>query len=251
MDMDTHKPTHYALNGKIMLCSVVIVFVVVFTIACFHSYVRCFFHRSRHQRHRRNHRSLTSLLETTLSSITNPKALDSSVLKTLPTFTYSATTGTNNAVVTPLECAVCLSEFEDQEQGRLLPNCDHAFHIDCIDTWFQSQSNCPLCRAPVQPDIPVPKREISPEISITVNEPSGSEQERSKGNMGFSRCASSTSLSPEECGRKPFTEVVGVSVLVDEVPNRICFGSPKNNYSEQKSSGSGTQILSLKRIWGI
>ncbi|KAM1118282.1 hypothetical protein FF1_042527 [Malus domestica] len=66
----------------------------------------------------------------------------------------------------------------------------------------------------------------------------------------FSRCASSTSLSLEECGRKPFTEVVGVSVLVDEVPSSICFDSPKNNYSRQKSSGLSTHILSLKRIWG-
>ncbi|KAL7083462.1 hypothetical protein ACP275_14G164200 [Erythranthe tilingii] len=47
------------------------------------------------------------------------------------------------------ECAVCLSEFEENEPLRLLPKCSHAFHLPCIDTWLRSHSNCPLCRAHV------------------------------------------------------------------------------------------------------
>ncbi|XP_062019676.1 E3 ubiquitin-protein ligase RING1-like [Rosa rugosa] len=47
------------------------------------------------------------------------------------------------------ECAVCLSEFQEDETLRLLPKCDHAFHIPCIDTWLTSHTNCPLCRAPI------------------------------------------------------------------------------------------------------
>ncbi|XP_056161981.1 E3 ubiquitin-protein ligase ATL42-like isoform X2 [Syzygium oleosum] len=45
-----------------------------------------------------------------------------------------------------LECAVCLSKFEDIEILRLLPKCRHAFHIDCIDYWLEKHSSCPLCR---------------------------------------------------------------------------------------------------------
>ncbi|KAG8368632.1 hypothetical protein BUALT_Bualt15G0065800 [Buddleja alternifolia] len=45
------------------------------------------------------------------------------------------------------ECSVCLSEFRDDETLRLLPKCNHAFHIPCIDTWLRSHTNCPLCRA--------------------------------------------------------------------------------------------------------
>ncbi|KAL5581082.1 hypothetical protein UlMin_013524 [Ulmus minor] len=48
------------------------------------------------------------------------------------------------------ECAVCLGEFKKGEWLRHLPNCSHAFHISCIDTWFQSHSSCPLCRSEVQ-----------------------------------------------------------------------------------------------------
>ncbi|KAJ1298769.1 hypothetical protein BS78_01G479300 [Paspalum vaginatum] len=47
------------------------------------------------------------------------------------------------------ECAVCLSEFEERERLRLLPNCSHAFHIDCIDTWLQGSARCPFCRSDV------------------------------------------------------------------------------------------------------
>ncbi|CAI0466895.1 unnamed protein product [Linum tenue] len=50
-----------------------------------------------------------------------------------------------------MECAVCLSEFEEKEAGRTLPKCGHSFHTECIDMWFHSHSTCPLCRSPVEP----------------------------------------------------------------------------------------------------
>lgn len=49
-----------------------------------------------------------------------------------------------------LECAVCLSLFEDKEKGRKLPECGHGFHVECIDMWLSSHSNCPICRAGVR-----------------------------------------------------------------------------------------------------
>ena len=45
------------------------------------------------------------------------------------------------------ECPVCLMEFEPEETLRLLPTCNHVFHQECIDAWFDSHSTCPLCRA--------------------------------------------------------------------------------------------------------
>ncbi|KAK0584141.1 hypothetical protein LWI29_008252 [Acer saccharum] len=43
-------------------------------------------------------------------------------------------------------CSICLREFEDGEDIRILPKCKHQFHIDCIDSWLYSHSTCPLCR---------------------------------------------------------------------------------------------------------
>ncbi|XP_061355528.1 E3 ubiquitin-protein ligase RING1-like [Gastrolobium bilobum] len=47
------------------------------------------------------------------------------------------------------DCSVCLSEFQEDENLRLLPKCNHAFHLPCIDTWLRSHTNCPMCRAPI------------------------------------------------------------------------------------------------------
>ncbi|KAH9292280.1 hypothetical protein KI387_042534, partial [Taxus chinensis] len=49
-----------------------------------------------------------------------------------------------------MDCAVCLSEFTENEKGRILPKCKHSFHIECIDMWFHSHSTCPLCRSSAQ-----------------------------------------------------------------------------------------------------
>ncbi|CAI9260139.1 unnamed protein product [Lactuca saligna] len=51
-----------------------------------------------------------------------------------------------------LECAVCLNEYEDEETLRLIPKCDHVFHPECIDAWFENHVTCPVCRANLVPD---------------------------------------------------------------------------------------------------
>ncbi|XP_059623142.1 RING-H2 finger protein ATL78-like [Cornus florida] len=44
------------------------------------------------------------------------------------------------------ECVICLSEFTDGECLRVLPQCNHGFHVRCIDKWLSSNSSCPTCR---------------------------------------------------------------------------------------------------------
>ncbi|KAK8535945.1 hypothetical protein V6N13_104557 [Hibiscus sabdariffa] len=43
-------------------------------------------------------------------------------------------------------CCVCLYEAEEGERLRRLPGCNHCFHVDCINAWFQYRPTCPLCR---------------------------------------------------------------------------------------------------------
>jgi len=47
------------------------------------------------------------------------------------------------------ECAICIAELADGEEGRLLPRCGHRFHARCVDAWFRFHTTCPLCRATV------------------------------------------------------------------------------------------------------
>jgi len=44
------------------------------------------------------------------------------------------------------ECVICLSEFTNGDKVRLLPKCNHGFHVRCIDKWLSSHSSCPKCR---------------------------------------------------------------------------------------------------------
>lgn len=43
-------------------------------------------------------------------------------------------------------CAICQDVIAEGSQVRTLNSCEHSFHIGCIDTWFQSHVNCPVCR---------------------------------------------------------------------------------------------------------
>eukprot|EP01018_Ginkgo_biloba_P028863 Gb_14779 [translate_table: standard] len=44
------------------------------------------------------------------------------------------------------DCPICLAEFAEGEKLRMLPKCQHCFHVGCIDTWLLSHSSCPSCR---------------------------------------------------------------------------------------------------------
>lgn len=44
------------------------------------------------------------------------------------------------------ECSICLSQVEDEDEVRKLPNCGHTFHRACIDLWLLRQNACPLCK---------------------------------------------------------------------------------------------------------
>mmetsp|Transcript_29364 Transcript_29364/g.47405 ORF Transcript_29364/g.47405 Transcript_29364/m.47405 type:complete len:909 (+) Transcript_29364:124-2850(+) len=42
-------------------------------------------------------------------------------------------------------CSVCLGEYTDGEDVRMLPCC-HLYHKSCIDTWLAHHVTCPLCK---------------------------------------------------------------------------------------------------------
>lgn len=62
-------------------------------------------------------------------------------LKQIPVAVYGA-----GVEIPATECPICLGEFMDGEKVRVLPQCNHGFHVRCIDVWLASHSSCPTCR---------------------------------------------------------------------------------------------------------
>lgn len=89
-------------------------------------------------------------------------------LKNLPCFDYKEPDkgGSSKSVA---DCVVCLEKFKVGESCRLLPNCNHNFHAQCIDSWLMKTPICPICRTGVTPlKIDVVNEENH--VSIEVND---------------------------------------------------------------------------------
>lgn len=43
-------------------------------------------------------------------------------------------------------CSICQDSYDTQSECRILNACQHRFHRQCIDVWFQSHITCPVCR---------------------------------------------------------------------------------------------------------
>ncbi|KAF8111609.1 hypothetical protein N665_0074s0133 [Sinapis alba] len=82
------------------------------------------------------------------------RGLDESAIRAIPIFKFKKrdVVQGEDQDKSSQECSVCLSEFQEGEKLRIIPNCCHVFHIDCIDIWLQGNANCPLCRTSVSWD---------------------------------------------------------------------------------------------------
>ncbi|CAN4114191.1 unnamed protein product [Withania somnifera] len=71
------------------------------------------------------------------------RGIKKEALKTFPIIIYSTELKHPGL---DCECVICLSEFGIGEKIKILPKCNHGFHIKCIDKWLNSHSSCPTCR---------------------------------------------------------------------------------------------------------
>lgn len=71
--------------------------------------------------------------------------LDEATLSSYPQFTYSQLKP-HKSDSTTSACSICLADYNDDDLLRLLPDCDHFFHLKCIDPWLILHPTCPVCR---------------------------------------------------------------------------------------------------------
>ncbi|CAI9089271.1 OLC1v1023818C1 [Oldenlandia corymbosa var. corymbosa] len=154
-----HPENHkYDMNSKIMLTAIISLSVVVILVSMLHIYARCVLRRQARRRAAlRQLRIIATAHYQYGDQIQQPNSgLDPSIIDSLPKFIIKRDrelkdVETGELTTAGTECSVCLSLLEDGEIARKLPNCGHVFHSECIDTWLNSQSTCPICRTGVEP----------------------------------------------------------------------------------------------------
>ncbi|MED6109744.1 hypothetical protein PIB30_036394 [Stylosanthes scabra] len=88
--------------------------------------------------------------------------MQESVLRTYPMLLFSQAKLHHQKADDPAEllnCSICLADYADSEWLRLLPDCGHFFHRDCIDVWLRLNLSCPMCR---NSPLPTPLAEVTP-----------------------------------------------------------------------------------------
>lgn len=234
MNWAENAPQTYALSGKIMLSGIFVLFLVVIFVVILHMCARWYLlrvrrrylNRRRIRRQRATH--IVFYVDPNSSASVPTGSLDASVLSSLPVFIYSSRTHPDG-----IYCAVCLSEFEENEKGRILPKCHHSFHTDCIDMWFHSHSTCPICRTPVEAEVPVhPPQNSRSELMVSIDQ----------GPQAEPASSSSTSLADRRKG----SDLVGVRIEVprSESVDELRLSSPASH----GFISPGSRLQSLKRI---
>ncbi|KAJ8557768.1 hypothetical protein K7X08_004534 [Anisodus acutangulus] len=249
----------FELTRKIIVVAVIVLFLVLFFIFFLHQYSKWFWNRHRQVGNgdpnttttRRRRRFDFSPGHQEVINVTSGLrlGLDPLLLKTIPVVLFN-----HKEFKDGLECAVCLCDVSEGEKARLLPKCNHGFHVDCIDMWFQSHSTCPLCRNPVSiisEEEPVLEEENLVTIEV-VNFPTnvlfwGNETQVST--LG-------TSLEESVQGPPPPPPLSSSSssTLLASTSDRPCVGlvidipRPINEVEEEHKSPMPTRLRYLKRL---
>lgn len=69
--------------------------------------------------------------------------LDDNIIEKIPTFKYSELD--HSLKTDTKQCIICLMDYNDENHLRKLP-CNHIFHADCVERWFDQSVKCPVCR---------------------------------------------------------------------------------------------------------
>ncbi|XVF87378.1 hypothetical protein PTKIN_Ptkin18bG0115400 [Pterospermum kingtungense] len=148
----------FGVSRKIMLAAIVSLVGVVILMILLHLYARYLLRRQERRRrlaalnYQRTDQIAPIDIESFIDEQPPPKSgLDPLVIASLPMFTYKLTT--SQVDDEPTECSVCLGTIMEESTIRLLPNCKHFFHVECIDTWLGSQTTCPICRTVAEPTV--------------------------------------------------------------------------------------------------
>ncbi|XP_044463148.1 RING-H2 finger protein ATL70 [Mangifera indica] len=88
--------------------------------------------------------------------------LDEATIKSYPKLLYSEAKLQKNDS-TAMCCSICLADYKNSDMLRLLPDCNHLFHVKCVDPWLRLHPSCPVCRtSPLPTPQSTPLAEVAP-----------------------------------------------------------------------------------------
>ncbi|XP_027338144.1 E3 ubiquitin-protein ligase ATL41-like [Abrus precatorius] len=150
---DKHGEQSLGIGLKVMLTAAFSLFGMILFIITFYFCLK--HHIRRQQRRRQNdlvYQISTQIAPIDVSSVESPNSgLNPLIIASLPKLLYKQTDQFNEGEV--IECSVCLGTIVEDAITRVLPNCKHIFHVDCVDKWFSSNTTCPICRTMVEPKV--------------------------------------------------------------------------------------------------
>ncbi|XVE51431.1 hypothetical protein DITRI_Ditri02bG0039700 [Diplodiscus trichospermus] len=167
---DDDERRSFGVSRKIMLTVIASLLGVSILLILLHLYARYLLRRKRRRRAALYSQRTDQIAPIEIESSINepPKSgLDPLVIASLPMFTYKVTTTQVDHDDEPTECSVCLGTITEETTVRLLPNCKHIFHVDCIDKWLGSHTTCPICRTVAEPTVQPEDKELSRRVQPT------------------------------------------------------------------------------------
>ncbi|KAI3941080.1 hypothetical protein MKW92_045356 [Papaver armeniacum] len=227
------------VSSKVMLASIIILFSIIVLVIILHFYAKWYWRRRIGNQNGGTLRRRFVFTPSQDQNVTFRQGLAASVMKSLPIVTFSSSEFKDG-----LECAVCLSEVEEGEKARVLPKCNHGFHVDCIDMWFQSHSTCPLCRNPVSVESPSSTSPVdSSDLESQQSSPAGNNNNNNNGLLSVEATPSyptnvmfwgnQTSVSTRDSGEEETSSSSSDSSspslrpdrpLVIDIPDRLSHG---------------------------
>ncbi|CAH8382008.1 unnamed protein product [Eruca vesicaria subsp. sativa] len=85
------------------------------------------------------------------------QGLDEDTIQSYSKILYSEVKGNSMSSC----CHICLGDFKGNHMLRQLPDCNHLFHLKCVDTWLRLNPTCPVCRtSPLPSSLPTPHVEV-------------------------------------------------------------------------------------------
>ncbi|RZC90693.1 hypothetical protein C5167_028525 [Papaver somniferum] len=141
-DMDDKN---FQVHGRSLLFIIIIFSLLL--ILC----LLCLYARWLYRYRRSSFPTTTTTVMATINTTLHPdppcgdslSGLDQDTINSFPVILHRS--GDPNSAET--QCSICLSILQDEEKVKVLPGCNHCYHLECVDKWLSTQSSCPLCRA--------------------------------------------------------------------------------------------------------